>query len=236
MDDMISDTDKVLIDEQIRYYRQRAPEYDEWYYRRGRYNYGPEHTRSWQQEIAAVRETLDGLKPSGRILELACGTGLWTKQLARYAGTLTAVDASPEVLALNRARVRSAAVCYRQCDIFGWESGETYDFVFFGFWLSHVPPSRFAAFWDLLRGALAPGGTVFFVDNRFHPASSARNHAVDPQRVTQRRELNNGRAFEIVKVFYEPEGLAARLDRLAWRGDIRMTPNFFIYGSASPAR
>ena len=236
MDDMISDTDQVLIDEQIRYYRQRAPEYDEWYYRRGRYNYGPEHTRSWQQEIAAVRETLDGLKPSGRILELACGTGLWTKQLARYAGTLTAVDASPEVLALNRARVRSAAVCYRQCDIFGWESGETYDFVFFGFWLSHVPPSRFAAFWDLLRGALAPGGTVFFVDNRFHPASSARNHAVDPQRVTQRRELNNGRAFEIVKVFYEPEGLAARLDRLAWRGDIRMTPNFFIYGSASPAR
>ena len=232
----MSDTDQVLVDEQIRYYRNRAPEYDDWYYRRGRYDYGPEHTRSWQQEIALVRKTLDGLKPSGRTLELACGTGLWTQQLARYAGRLTAVDASPEVLALNRARVRSAAVCYRQCDIFGWEPDETYDFVFFGFWLSHVPPSRFAAFWDLLRAALAPGGTVFFVDNRFHPASSARNDAVDPQGVTQRRELNDGRAFEIVKVFYEPEGLAARLEPLGWRGHFRTTANFFIYGCASPAR
>ncbi len=233
---MMSDTDQALVDEQIRYYRQRAPEYDEWYYRRGRYDYGPEHRRSWQQEIAAVRETLDGLKPSGRILELACGTGLWTQQLTRYAGTLTAVDASPEVLALNRARVRSAAVCYRLCDIFAWEPDVTYDFVFFGFWLSHVPPSRFAAFWDLLRAALAPGGTVFFVDNRFHPDSSARNHAVDLRRVTQRRELNDGRAFEIVKVFYEPEGLAARLAPLGWRGDFRMTANFFIYGSVTLAR
>ena len=51
--------DQALIDQQIRYYRQRAPEYDEWYYRRGRYDHGPEHTRLWQQEIAAVRETLD---------------------------------------------------------------------------------------------------------------------------------------------------------------------------------
>ena len=232
----MSDSDQQLVDKQIRYYRQRALEYDEWYYRRGRYNYGPEHTRAWQQEIAAVRETLDGLKPSGRMLELACGTGLWTQQLARYHGTLTAIDASPEVLALNRARVRSAAVCYRQCDIFGWEPDATYDFVFFGFWLSHVPPSRFGAFWDQVRRALAPGGTVFFVDNRYHSDSSARNHTAHQRQVTQRRELNDGRAFEIVKVFYEPEELAARLEPLAWRGDFGMTANFFIYGCASPAR
>ena len=30
------DTDQSLVDQQIRYYRQRAPEYDEWHYRRGR--------------------------------------------------------------------------------------------------------------------------------------------------------------------------------------------------------
>ena len=230
------DNDQQLVDQQIRYYRQRAPEYDEWFHRQGRYDHGPAHTRLWRHEIIAVRDTLDGLKPSGRILELACGTGLWTQQLARYDGTLTAIDASPEVLALNRARVRSAAVRYRQCDIFVWEPDETYDFVFFGFWLSHVPPTRFAAFWDVLRAALAPGGTAFLVDNRLHEDSSARNHVVDPRRVTQRRELNDGRAFEIVKVFYEPKGLAAQLAPLGWRGDFEMTANFFIYGCASPAR
>ena len=232
----MADTDQAVVDEQIRYYRQRAPEYDEWFHRQGRYDHGPEHTQLWQQEIVEVRDALDGLRPSGRILELACGTGLWTQQLARYQGALTAIDASPEVLALNRARVRSTAVRYHQCDIFGWVPDETFDFVFFGFWLSHVPPARFAAFWDVLRSALAPGGTVFLVDTRLHTDSSARNHLVEPWRVTQRRELNDGRAFEIVKVCYEPDGLAAQLDPLGWRGDFRMTANFFIYGSASPVR
>ena len=137
------------------------------------------------------------------------------------------------MLALNRARVGSATVRYQQCDIFAWEPDETYDFVFFGFWLSHVPPSRFAAFWDRVRQALAPGGTVFLVDNRHHPDVSARNHAVRPEQMTQRRELNDGRTFEIVKLFYEPEGLAALL---GWRGDFRMTTNFFIHGCASPIR
>ena len=231
----MSHRDQLLVDQQIRYYRQRAPEYDEWFHRQGRFDHGPAHTRLWRQEIAAVRETLDRLKPSGRMLELACGTGLWTQRLARYDGVVTAIDTSPEVLALNRARVRSADVRYRQCDIFTWEPDETYDFVFFGFWLSHVPPSRFAAFWDLVRQALAPGGTVFLVDNRYHPDSSARNHSVRPEQMTQRRELNDGRTFEIVKLFYEPEGLAALLELLGWRGDFRMTANFFIHGTATLA-
>ena len=51
-------SDQALIDEQIRYYRQRAPEYDEWFHRQGRYDRGPEHTRLWQHEIAAGRGTL----------------------------------------------------------------------------------------------------------------------------------------------------------------------------------
>jgi demethylmenaquinone methyltransferase/2-methoxy-6-polyprenyl-1,4-benzoquinol methylase len=231
---MMPDSDQLLVDEQIRYYRQRAPEYDDWYYRRGRFDHGADHTRLWHEEIAQVRETLDTLTPSGRILELACGTGLWTQQLARYDGTLTAIDASPEVLALNRSRVQSDAVRYRQGDIFRWEPDETYDLIFFGFWISHVPPSRFAAFWDRLRTALVPGGTVFFVDNRHQRGSSAPNHEVARQPVTQRRVLNDGRAFDIVKVFYEPVGFTTQLEPLGWRGEVSETANFFIYGTASP--
>jgi len=232
----MSDVDQEVVDQQIQYYRHRAPEYDDWYYRRGRYYYGPEHARLWKEEIIEVRGALDGLNPSGRILELACGTGLWTQQLTRYDGVLTAMDASPEVLALNKARVGSPAVRYRQCDIFQWDPDETYNFIFFGFWLSHVPPSRFAIFWDLLRQAIAPGGTIFLVDNSYHADSSARNHSVDPCRMTQRRELNDGRTFEIVKVFYKPDRLTSRLDQLGWSGNLRTTSNFFIYGSVSLGR
>jgi demethylmenaquinone methyltransferase/2-methoxy-6-polyprenyl-1,4-benzoquinol methylase len=230
------DTDQGLVDEQIRYYRHRAPEYDEWFYRQGRYDYGPDHRRQWHHELAEAREALDAHRPSGRILELACGTGLWTQLLARYPGALTALDVSNEVLARNRARVRSKAVRYHQCDIFRWMPDERYDFVFFGFWLSHVPPSRFEQFWAQLRVTLAPGGTVFFVDNRYHKKNSARDHQTDRCQVTERRALNDGRMFDIVKVFYEPEGLTERLEGLGWHGDFRLTSNFFIYGTASIAR
>jgi demethylmenaquinone methyltransferase/2-methoxy-6-polyprenyl-1,4-benzoquinol methylase len=226
------DSDQLLVDSQISYYRERAPEYDEWYYRRGQFDHGPVHTRVWHEEYAQVRDRLDVLHPSGRLLELACGTGLWTEQLARYNGTLTAIDASPEVLALNRARVRSSNVRYQLRDIFRWEPDQTYDFIFFGFWISHVPPSRFAAFWDRLRTALAPGGTVFFVDNRHNAGPSAPSHWANTRRVTQRRVLNDGRTFEIVKVFYDPGGLTAQLELLGWRSDLRVTDNFFIYGTA----
>ena len=58
----MSGADQQLVDQQIRYYRHRAPEYDEWFYRRGRYDYGPEHLQSWRQEIAEVRDALDGLQ------------------------------------------------------------------------------------------------------------------------------------------------------------------------------
>ena len=230
----MSDADQALVEEQIRYYRCRAPEYDEWFYRQGRYDHGPEHTRRWRQEIAEVRDALDAAGPSGRMLELACGTGLWTGQLARYDGVLTALDVSDEVIARNRAAVRSAAVLYRRCDIFRWEPDQAYDFIFFGFWLSHVPPSRFDGFWERLRAAVAPGGTVFLVDSRGADVSR-RPESVDRSRMTERRSLNDGRTFEIVKVFYAPRRLTARLERLGWRADLRVTDNFFIYGTVSPA-
>ena len=229
-----SDADQPLVEEQIRYYRCRAPEYDEWFYRRGRYDQGPDHTRRWRQEIDEVRESLDAASPSGRMLELACGTGLWTGQLSRYDGILTAIDASHEVIARNRARVRSGAVRYRQCDIFRWEPDEAYDFIFFGFWLSHVPLSRFEGFWERLRAALAPGGTIFLVDSRGADVSR-RPPSPDRARMTERRALNDGRTFEIVKVFYSPRPLTAQLEPLGWRADLRVTDNFFIYGTVSPA-
>ena len=84
------------------------------------------------------------------MLELACGTGLWMVELAHHATSVTAVDASPEVLEINRARLRETgrenAVRYVEADLFGWRPDAAYDAVFFGFWLSHVPPERFEAF------------------------------------------------------------------------------------------
>src|SRR5262245_51125388 len=127
--------DRPILDEQIAYYRARAEEYDEWWFRTGRYDRGEAQRKVWFEEAAQVETALREARPGGHILELACGTGLWTRHLAGDATSLTAVDASPEVVRINRERVRSPQVEYVQTDLFHWKPARLYDFVFFGFWL-----------------------------------------------------------------------------------------------------
>ena len=139
--------------DQIDYYRARAGEYDQWYFRQGRYDRGPELNARWFAEAEETREALERFAPRGRVLELAGGTGLWTRYLVRHADHVTVVDAAAEVLKLNRARVGTERVAHVQADVFSWRSGERYDAIFFAFWLSHVSAERFAGFWAMVRRA-----------------------------------------------------------------------------------
>ena len=224
-----------LLAEQIAYYQARAAEYDEWFLRQGRYDRGEAHRALWFGEVATVEAALADAAPGGDVLELASGTGLWTQWLAATATRLTAVDASPEVIAINRARVRAPHVQYVEADLFAWVPSAAYDFVFFSFWLSHVPHERFETFWTMVRRALKPSGTVFFVDSLAAPDAIARDQNLETDGIVERR-LNDGRTFRIVKIFYEPTGLGARLAQLGWTASLKATPNFFVYGTALPGR
>ena len=232
-------SDDALLDEQLRYYRARAGEYDDWWLRRGRYDRGTALNAAFLADARAVEEALcgwlDAARPA-RALELACGTGLFTRHLAPRVGHLTAVDASAEVLALNRARMGGAPIEYVQGDVFTWRSPVRFDCIFMSFWLSHVPATRFDGFWSTVGAALAPGGTVYVIDSAHEPTSTARDHAV-PSRdggvVT--RKLDDGRAFRIVKVFWEPDTLAERLAALGWQATLGRTPRYFVHGTARRA-
>jgi len=220
--------------EQIAYYRARAGEYDEWFLRKGRYDHGPEANARWFDEVAEVARAVDALAPYGDVLELAAGTGLWTERLLRHATSVTAIDTSPEVLALNRQRVGAGRVRYIKADIFDWQPDRTYDVVFFSFWLSHVPPERFDAFWKLVRACLAPEGRAIFVDSRYSQQSTAVDHTLEgEQAITMTRRLNDGREYRIVKIYYQPEELARRLGSSGWEAHVSATPTFFLYGHAS---
>ncbi len=225
---------RILLREQIAYYRARASEYDEWFLRQGRYDHGPEANALWFAEVAKVRAALERYNFRGNILELACGTGLWTEQLLPGADRITAVDAAPEVLELNRKRVHSPKVAYVQADLFDWRAPERYDAVFFGFWLSHVPPERFESFWQLVADSLRPGGRVFFVDSKYEPSSTARDHKLGPPDAgTVLRRIKNGQEYQIVKIFYQTDELHQRLTRLGWSAEVKETPNYFLYGEAT---
>src|SRR5262245_687086 len=107
-----------LLAEQRRYYSARAPEYDDWWLRRGRYGLDAEPAKEWFADVAELEAELERFGPRGDVLELAAGTGIWTGRLAYFANRLTAVDASSEVLELNRAKLEAVAhVDYIVADI-----------------------------------------------------------------------------------------------------------------------
>ena len=174
--------------------------------------------------------------PTGDVLELACGTGLWTERLVGHGANVTAIDGSPEMLELCRRRVNDPRVEYLQADLFAWEPDRTYDVCFFSFWLSHVPQERFDEFWQKAGRAVGPSGRVFFIDSLRHDKASAADHAL-PEQGSERmlRRLADGREYRIVKRFHEPQPLRERLADLKWKARIQTTSEFFIYGQASPA-
>jgi demethylmenaquinone methyltransferase/2-methoxy-6-polyprenyl-1,4-benzoquinol methylase len=211
-----------VLETQKRYYAARAPEYDDWWYRRGRYELPPERKAAWQADVVEVESALDRFGVAGDVVELAAGTGLCKRHLARRAARVVALDANPEVLALNRAPAE-----HRLVDLFAWEPDEQFDLCFFGFWLSHVPEDRFDGFWRTVRAALRPDGRVFLVDNvAGDPTHAWRNDAN-----VETRTLADGREFAIVKRRWTPDELAVRVRPLGFELALHATANgHFLYG------
>ena len=220
--------DDERLREQLAYYRARAAEYDDWWFRRGRYDRGPATNARWFAEQAIARATLQSLGRVGHALDLACGTGLWTQQLAAQADRVTALDAAPEVLAVCRERLPEASVEYVTADLFTWEPEHEFDLVCLAFWLSHVPDERLDDFLSRVVRATRPGGAVFIVESRPDARSTARDHTLgDAAQGWQTRRLADGREFRVVKRFRGPDELGQHLARHGFTAEGRSTGDFF---------
>ena len=220
-----------LLEQQKAYYRARAAEYDEWWLREGLHDRGQEFRQRWEADKAELASVVGAFDARGQVLELAAGTGNFTRELVRTADRVTAVDASAETLAIATAKVDAVeGACPLDvvvADVFEWRPSRRYDVVFFSFWLSHVPADRFDEFWQLVADCLGPGGRVLFIDNTQGSDSATVRHDGLSQRT-----LKDGSSFTIVKRFWEPAALAADLAELGWAADVSTTSEFFLHGSA----
>lgn len=211
------------------YYAARAPEYDDWYRRRGRYSHGPIHDAAWDAELDAAGRWLDGLPMRGEIVELAAGTGWWSPLLAEK-GDLSLYDVNEAPLELARERLVAHGLRAHLHVRDAWaEPDRQVTGLFAGFWLSHVPRGRLDAFLGLARRWLTPGGVFAAIDSLPDPESGA-NDQPRPAGGRDRavRRLADGREFEIVKVYYRPDELRAALLRAGFRtAEVSTTGRFF---------
>jgi SAM-dependent methyltransferase len=230
----VADEDREL----VAYYEARAPEYDDWYLRRGRYDRGPIATVAWQADLDAAGRWLDAQPWSGRIVELAAGTGWWSPILATH-GELWCFDAAAAPLDLARDRLLAHGLRAHLHVRDAWaEPDAPADGLFTGFWLSHVRPERLAAFLALARRWLRPGGRFAFIDSARDPESGAADQGPPGPDGLSTRRLADGRTFRIPKLFHDPAALAAALRDAGFVDiDVRMTTRFFVLGggTAGPA-
>jgi len=183
------------------YYAKRAREYESQVYAKA----------ERQDELAWARDRVPRLFAGRRVLEVACGTGYWTREIARRAAHVTACDINEPVLEVAREkRLPPRRVRFAKADAFApGPVCDRCDAAFAGFWWSHLRRAEASRWLGVLREALAPGALVGILDNRYVEGSSTplsrRDAAGDTWQV---RTLLSGETHEVLKNFPTPAELA----------------------------
>jgi ubiquinone/menaquinone biosynthesis C-methylase UbiE len=122
---------------------------------------------------------LGGLvRPGDACVDLGCGIGYFTIPMARLvgpAGSVTAVDLQPEMLAGVEKRARQSELLDRvslhRADASGLHLAATFDFAL-AFWVAHEVPDQLSLF-NQIRLALRPGGRLLLVEPLGHVGRKA---------------------------------------------------------------
>jgi SAM-dependent methyltransferase len=108
------------------------------------------------------------LRPGMTVLELGCGTGTFTRELARSGADVVAIDVSPELLEIARANHSAPNVHYQTENAYALSYRDAaFDSVVGSSVLHHLEVEE--ALRNIYR-VLKPGGTIFFTEpNMLNP-------------------------------------------------------------------
>ncbi len=176
------------------YYAQRAANYDEIYQR-------PER----QSDINEIKRQLQNFVADKDVLELACGTGFWTKTIVGCAQSVLASDVNQVMLDITAQRCQGEAILSTALlDVFNLKlpSDRRFSTCFAGFLWSHIKREQSANLIESLRRELGAGCSLILIDNNFVEGSSSPTARTDHEGNTyQLREQVDGSRVEIVKNF-----------------------------------
>ena len=183
------------------YYEKRLPEYEAIYHK-------PER----QQDLGWLEQQLCDLTRRQRVIELACGTGYWTRRIAQGASALHATDGSGLLAQSAVASCPAGNVTWGVVDAFQPPQLQEYDVLVCGFFYSHVLKQQLDGFLHTLAGSARSGTRVVFFDNRFVAGSSTPISRTDDDGNTyQTRSLKDGSHHDVLKNFPDENELSGVL-------------------------
>ena len=217
--------DPDLRQRMLRYYDERAPEYEE-AYTRGTGTASIRDPEVFKAEAATLSGIVRGFA-HGRLIDIACGTAYWLPHYADACSAITLFDQSEKMLDESRVKVERAGIAGRceflQGDVFDHEFGrQAYDCALVGFLLSHLTAAEEARFFDALKHMLAPSGRFLILESAWSDERARFNAKVE----RQRRSLNDGTSFEIYKRYLD------RADVSAWPEKYGVSVQIEYFGKA----
>lgn len=176
-----------------------------------------------QSDLANLRERVREALSGHRVLELACGTGYWTAQIASIAHSVLATDINPEMLALAKAKqLPEDKVQFALGDAFDPQVEGIFTACFLAFWWSHVKREEQESYLATLRKKSGKDVLLVMIDNSYVESDSTTIARTDAEGNTyQIRTLPSGERCEVIKNY--PSDSLLRKKLAASVKEIRIT-------------
>ena len=193
----------MITEQSAQFYAKTASNHDRIYDR-------PER----QDDLEAMRGHLAEVLRGHTVLELACGTGYWTRLIAEIADKVVATDINPEMIAMATLRAMPAdKVTLRVANAYDLPA-DIGDFtaVFIGFWWSHVGREVQEKFLAQLRAKVGKDMFIVLLDDAYVEGSSETVARTDMEGNTyQIRTAPDGDRYEIPKTYPSDSALRKKL-------------------------
>ena len=204
------------------YYSKRAKEYEEVYHR-------PDKRRL--KELQTLAKYITKTFKNRFVLEIACGTGFWTKHLIKSAKKILATDYNLSMLEIASLKLsKNPNIIFQQSDAYNPPTvSPKFNGAMANFWFSHIPKSKIVKFLDTLHSRLESKSVVVFVDDVFIKGLGGELIIKKNQKDTfKKRVLNSGEQFDILKNYYSKEELMKIFTKYSKRVEIKYLTNFWI--------
>jgi ubiquinone/menaquinone biosynthesis C-methylase UbiE len=217
--------DPALHQSMMRYYDERAPEYEDAYVL-GTGTASIADPQVFRREAVLLAGIVERFA-RGRLVDLACGTGFWLPHYASRCSRITLIDQAPRMLDECRKKIAmlgaSDRIAIVQDDVLEHPFPQgAFDSALIGFLISHLTGEQELALFERLRHMLDANGRFLILESAWSPERARVN--VKAER--QLRHLNDGSRFEIYKRYLD------RRDIHDWAAKYGVATSVEFFGTA----